>query len=159
MNSRPDDEAPRIVVGVDGSGHSRRALKWAMREAAVRHVPLTVITAHEISVGYWGSAVVYPEDHAVAEHARRAVQLELGESRPESVTVQVVSGTPAHELLSTARDADMIVVGSRGAGRFAQLVMGSVSTQVSRHAHCPVAVIPPVLAWPGNGRPGGGQVT
>ena len=93
MNSRPDDEAPRIVVGVDGSGHSRRALKWAMREAAVRHVPLTVITAHEISVGYWGSAVVYPEDHAVAEHARRAVQLELGESRPESVTVQVVSGT------------------------------------------------------------------
>jgi nucleotide-binding universal stress UspA family protein len=80
--------------------HSRRALEWAMREAAVRQVPLTVITAHEISVGYWGSTVVYPEDHAVAEHARRAVQLEvgkvldeLGESRPESVTVQVVSGT------------------------------------------------------------------
>jgi nucleotide-binding universal stress UspA family protein len=149
MNSRPDDEAPRIVVGVDGSGHSRRALEWAMREAAVRHVPLTVITAHEISAGYWGSAVVYPEDHAVAEHARRAVQLEvdkvldeLGQSRPESVTVQVVSGTPAHELLSTARDADMIVVGSRGAGGFARLVMGSVSTQVSHRAHCPVAVIP-----------------
>ena len=137
-----------IIVGVDGSGHSRRALEWAMKEAAVRRVPLTVITVHEISVGYWGSGVVYPEDHAVAEHARRAVQLEvekvldsLGESRP-SVTVQALSGTPAHELLSAARDADMIVVGSRGTGGFARLLMGSVSTQVSHHAHCPVVVIP-----------------
>ena len=138
-----------IIVGVDGSGHSRRALEWAMKEAAVRRVPLTVISVHEISVGYWGSAVVYPEDHAVAEHARRAVQLEvekvlgeLGESRPGSVTVHVVGGTPAHELLIAARDADMIVVGSRGAGGFARLLMGSVSTQVSHHAHCPVVIIP-----------------
>ncbi len=137
-----------IIVGVDGSGHSRRALEWAMKEAAVRRVPLTVITVHEISVGYWGSGVSYPEDHAVAEHARRAVQLEvekvldsLGESRP-SVTVQALSGTPAHELLTAAKDADMIVVGSRGTGGFARLLMGSVSTQVSHHAHCPVVVIP-----------------
>lgn len=139
-----------IIVGVDGSGHSRRALEWAMKEAAVRHMPLTVITVHEISVGYWGSAVVYPEDHAVAEHARRAVQLDvekaldsLGESRPESVTVQALSGTPAHELLTAAQGADMIVVGSRGTGGFARLLMGSVSTQVSHHAHCPVVIIPP----------------
>ncbi len=47
-----------IVVGIDGSGHSRRALEWAMREANIRRVPLTVITVHEISVGYWGSGVV-----------------------------------------------------------------------------------------------------
>jgi nucleotide-binding universal stress UspA family protein len=112
-----------IVVGIDGSGHSRRALEWGMKEAAVRRLPLTVITVHEISVGYWGGGVSYPEDHARAEHARRAAQLEvekvldkLGESRPGSVTVQAVSGTPAHELLSAARDADMIVVGSRGTG-------------------------------------------
>ena len=61
-----------IIVGVDGSGHSRRALEWAMKEAVVRRLPLTVIAVHEISVGYWGSGVVYPADHAVAEHARRA---------------------------------------------------------------------------------------
>ena len=121
-----------------------------MKEAAVRRVPLAVITVHEISVGYWGSGVTYPEDHAVAEHARRAVQLEvekvlceLGESRPGSVTVQTLSGTPAHELLSAAQNADMIVVGSRGAGGFTRLLMGSVSTQVSHHAHCPVVIIPP----------------
>ena len=56
---------------------------------------------------------------------------------------EVVSGTPAHELLSAAKDADLIVVGSRGAGGFTRLLMGSVSTQVSHHAHCPVVVIPP----------------
>jgi nucleotide-binding universal stress UspA family protein len=139
-----------IVVGIDGSVHSRRALEWAMREAALRRVPLTVITVHEISVGYRGGGVVDPQDHAVAEHARRNAQLEvekaldeLGEARPESVTVRSLSGTPAHELLDAGRDADMIVVGSRGAGGFARLLMGSVSTQVSQHAHCPVVVVPP----------------
>jgi len=138
-----------IVVGIDGSGHSRRALEWALREAAIRRVPLTVITVHETYAGYRGGGVIYPGDHAAAERARRAGQLEvekaleeLGGSRPESVTVQARSGTPAHELLSAARDADMIVVGSRGAGGFAWLLMGSVSTQVSHHAHCPVVIIP-----------------
>jgi nucleotide-binding universal stress UspA family protein len=122
-----------------------------MKEAAIRRVPLTVITAHEIGGGYWGSSVTYPEDHAVAEHARQTAHIEVDkvlgdlseEARPESVTVQSVSGTPAEELISAARDADMIVVGSRGAGGFAYLLMGSVSTQVAQHAHCPVTVIPP----------------
>lgn len=50
---------------------------------------------------------------------------------------------PAHELLSAAKDADMIVVGSRGTGGFTRLLMGSVSTQVSHHAHGPVVIIPP----------------
>jgi nucleotide-binding universal stress UspA family protein len=141
----------RIVVGIDGSGHSRRALEWAIKEAAVRRVPLTVITVHEIAVGYWGSGVAYPEDHAVAEHARQAAQTEVdkvlaevGESRPESVTVESVSGTPPEELIRASRDADMVVVGSRGAGGFARLLMGSVSNQVAHHAHCPVVVIPAV---------------
>ncbi len=141
---------PGIVVGIDGSDHSGRASEWAMKEAVIRGVPLTAITAHEISVGYWGSAVTYPEDHAMAEHARQAAQIEvdkvLGElseaARPESVTVQSVSGTPAEVLISAARDADMIVVGSRGASGFTRLLMGSVSTQVAQHARCPVTVIP-----------------
>ncbi len=139
-----------IVVGIDGSAHSRRAVEWAMREAAIHRVPLTVITVHEISVGYWGSGVAYPEDHAVAAHARQAAQTEvdkvladLGEPRPESVTVQSVSGTPAEAILDAAKDADMIVVGSRGAGGFTYLLMGSVSTRVAHRAHCPVVVIPP----------------
>ena len=64
------------------------------------------------------------------------------ESRPPSVTVRAVTGLPAEELLNAAADADMIVVGSRGAGGFKRLLLGSVSTQVTHHAHCPVVVIP-----------------
>jgi nucleotide-binding universal stress UspA family protein len=67
---------------------------------------------------------------------------QLGESRPESVTVQSVSGTPTEELLRAARDADMIMVGSRGAGGFTYPLLGSVSSRVAHRAHCPVVVIP-----------------
>ncbi len=144
------DQMSGIVAGIDGSTHSRLALEWAMGEAAIRRVPLTVITVHEISVGYWGSGVAYPEDHAVAEHARQAAQTEvdkvladLGGPRPEFVTVQSLSGTPADAILGAAKDADMIVVGSRGAGGFTFLLMGSVSTRVAHRAHCPVVIIPP----------------
>lgn len=137
-----------IVAGVDGSGHSQRALEWAAREAAIRQVPLTVVTVHPFMLGYWGSAVNYPEEHALAEHARRLAQEQADkvlaglQNRPPSVTIQSVSGVPAEELLDAAKDADMLVVGSRGAGGFKRLLLGSVSTQVAHHAHCPVVVIP-----------------
>jgi nucleotide-binding universal stress UspA family protein len=121
-----------------------------MKEAAIRRVPLKVITVHEIGVGYWGSAIAYPGDHPVAEHALQTARTEVDkvldelseQERPGSVTVQAVSGIPAEELINAASDADMLVVGSRGAGGFARLLMGSVSSQVAHHAHCPVVVIP-----------------
>lgn len=140
---------PGIVVGIDGSGHSERALEWATREAALRQVPLTVVTVHPPVVAYLGSALDHPEDQAVSERVRKAAReqtdkvldrLEAG--APPQVTVDAVSGSPAEELLSAAQDADLLVVGSRGAGGFARLVMGSVSSQVSHHARCPVVVIP-----------------
>lgn len=140
---------PGVIVGIDGSDHSRKALEWAMNEAAIRHVPLTVIIAHQIAVGYWGSAVSYPEDHALSEHARKAAQeatdkavAQLGESRPASISVRSISGSPAEELVSASADADLLVVGSRGSGGFGRLVMGSVSSQVAHHAHCPVVIVP-----------------
>jgi len=138
-----------IVVGVDGSGHSERALEWATREAALRRVPLTVITVHQPVVGYLGSTVSYSEDHALSGQVRKAAREQtdkvldrLGENTPPQVTVDAVAGSPAEELLGAAENADLLVVGSRGAGGFARLVMGSVSSQVAHHAHCPVVVIP-----------------
>jgi len=140
---------PGILVGIDGSDHSQRALEWAMKEAAIRHAPLTVLTVHQAVRGYLSGAAVYPDDTALTQKAREAVQAEtdkvlagLGESRPESVTVRAVHGFPAEELIEASRDADMVVVGERGAGGFARLVMGSVTTQVAHHAHCPVVIIP-----------------
>jgi len=63
-----------IIVGVDGSGHSQRALEWAMHEAAVRHVPLTVLTVHEAVRGYYSEMAVYPDDPARTEEARAAAR-------------------------------------------------------------------------------------
>ncbi len=138
-----------IVVGVDGSGHSIRALEWAVKEAVVRHAPLTVITVHPDIVSYFGGAVDNGEARAIAERVRKELLVEvnnslatLGES-PESVNVQDITGTAAAELVNASRDADLLVVGSRGAGGFGRLMMGAVSSQVAQHAHCPVVVIPP----------------
>jgi nucleotide-binding universal stress UspA family protein len=143
---------PGIIVGIDGSGHSQRALQWAMKEARIRNVPLTVLTVHQVVIGCWGSVVVFLEDyaHALAESTHRAAQREvdaalagLGESCPESVRIEAVSGVPAEELIEASRAADLLVLGSLGAGGFARLLMGSTASQVAHHAHCPIAIIPP----------------
>lgn len=141
---------PGIIVGVDGSGHSRRALDWAIHEAAIRHTPLTVLTVQQVMRSFWAGPMLYAEDTELAEHARKLTQDEtdevLGEladdARPPEVTVLGVPGFPAEEILAVAKDADMIVLGSRGAGGFKKLLMGSVASQVTHHAHIPVVVIP-----------------
>jgi nucleotide-binding universal stress UspA family protein len=139
-----------IVVGVDGSGHSQRALERAMKEAAIRHVPLTVLTVNEAIRGYYGHMVTYSDDPDRTEEARKAAQAETDEvlaglegPHPESVTVKAVHGFPVEELINAGKDADMIVLGSRGTGGFTRLMMGSVSSQVAQHAHCPVLIVPP----------------
>jgi len=139
-----------IIVGVEGSGHSRRALDWAIHEAAIRHAPLTVLTVHQVMRTFWAGSMIYPEDTELAENARKMAQDETDEAlgklaedaRPPEVTVLGVPGFPAEAILAVAKDADMIVVGSRGAGGFAGLLMGSVASQVTHHAHCPVVIIP-----------------
>jgi len=142
---------PGIVVGVDGSRYSRRALIWAMRQAAQQRVPLTILAVRPDPVRpatgiYWGLRA-YPEDSHNPEVARKAIEEmveqarnEIGGAAPE-VTVNVVTGDPAEELINASRDADLVVVGSRGSGGFASLLMGSVSGKVTHHAACPVVVI------------------
>ena len=139
-----------IIVGVDGSGHSQRALEWAMREAAIRQVPLTVLTVNEAVRGYYSGMAIFPDDTARTEEARQLAQAEtdkvlagLDEPRPASVTVKAVHGFPVEELINAGEGADMIVVGSRGAGGFTRLMMGSVAGQVAQHAHCPILIVPP----------------
>jgi nucleotide-binding universal stress UspA family protein len=139
-----------IIVGVDGSDHSRRALDWAIREAVKHHLPLTVMSIHPPPARpatsiYWG-VHSYPENSFDPELARMAVQQfvdkvagEIGEA-PE-ITVSIGTGDAAEELVKAGQDAEMLVVGSRGGGGFARLLMGSVSSQVVHHASCPVVVI------------------
>lgn len=141
---------PGIVVGMDGSAHSQRALEWAMKEAAIRQVPLTAMTVHQMIKGYSGNLFEYPHDPNLAEKARQLIQADvdrardrLGAAQPETVNVRAISGSVVEELVNAGRDADMLVVGSRGAGGFTRMLLGSVSSLVIQHATCPVVIIPP----------------
>jgi nucleotide-binding universal stress UspA family protein len=139
-----------IVVGVDGSDHSHRALIWALRQAAAQHAPLTVVAvrpepARPATGIYWG-VHSYPEDSHNPDVARKAIgqiveqaRSEISETAPQ-VTVNVVTGDPAQELISASHDADLVVVGSRGSGGLAWL-LGSVGSKVAHHAACPVVII------------------
>jgi len=140
---------PGIIVGVDGSGHSRRALEWAMKEAAVRHVPLTVLTVHPSIVGYFGGVVTTPQDVEQTEQVQVAVRTEadkvltaLEGPHPESVKIRAVHGFPVEELINASKEADLVVLGSRGVGGFTRMMLGSTAGQVVQHAHCPVTIVP-----------------
>ena len=142
---------PGIIVGVDGSDHSRLALGWAMREAAQHHVPLTVMTVRPVPVRpatriFW-AVPDFPEDSHDPELARKAVQEfvdkvanEIGETVPE-VTVSVATGirpknSSRPRVTPTCSSWDPAAAGLR------QAPDGSVSSQVTHHAACPVVVVP-----------------
>lgn len=132
---------PGIIVGVDGSEHSRWALQWAMNRAVARHAPLTVL-----SVCY-PKAITYPEDDLDQERAALKVQALVDKAATNlpgpapPVTLRVIPGSPAAELIAAGRDADLLVVGLRGSGGFGQLGPGSVSSQVAYDASCPVVIV------------------
>jgi len=139
-----------IVAGVDGSPHSQIVLDWALNEAALRRVPLTVLAVWPIASTGWGfTGVPSSADEADRERTERATHelvdkalSKRGDEPGRSVTVVAVAGLASDELVKASADADLLVVGSRGAGGFSTLVMGSVSSQVTHYAHCPVVVVP-----------------
>ena len=140
---------PGIIVGVDGSEISRRALDWAVREAGLRGTALTVLAVHQVATNHWtGTAELYPADQPITETMRRAAEeavqkavSQAGEPAPASVTVRAVSGLPAQELLGASSDADLVVVGTNSGGGLSQMLLGSVTNKVVNHAACPVVVI------------------
>lgn len=140
---------PGIIVGTDGSSHSQEAVEWGMREAAMRQAPVTVVIVFQADVGYWGGKPSYPEGDELARKARAAAQeqtdkalSQLGVTPPPAVEVRAIHGIPAAELMKASREADMLVVAARGSGGFARLLLGSVATQLSHHARCPLVIVP-----------------
>jgi nucleotide-binding universal stress UspA family protein len=133
-----------MVIGVDGSDSSLAALRYGVDLA--RRLGLSVrATAvwHHPSFLYGG---YYPElDWTPEEDAAKVLQMAtdevLGDDVPEWYTTQARQGRAAEVLIEESRDAEMIVVGSRGHGGFAGLLLGSVSSAVAEHAHCPVLVV------------------
>jgi nucleotide-binding universal stress UspA family protein len=139
-----------IVVGVDGSEGSLEALRWAADEARLRGAKLVAV--HAWSAPYApampgiGEPAALPVDRTVvqqaADEALEASLREAGVPR-EGIELEraVVEDSPAYALLDQAKDADLLVVGSRGHGRIAGALLGSISQQVAQHAPCPVVIV------------------
>jgi nucleotide-binding universal stress UspA family protein len=138
-----------IVVGIDGSEAARHALARAADEAALRGARLTIICAWQIPPTVFDPGFAPVLDQATLDAFRKNAEKLVNEAVAEVERAQpsvpcdgeVLEGQPAEVLLERANDASLIVVGNRGRGGFASLLLGSVSQQVVQHAPCPVLVI------------------
>jgi nucleotide-binding universal stress UspA family protein len=144
-----------IVVGVDGSAGSRAALRWAASEAQLRGSTLQAVYVYEHSPSwqmYGYSAEIaaipvsaMPDDEHSRELAQSMVDHLVGELGDLDIEIEAIAHEdrrPAHALVERSRHAELLVIGSRGRGGFAGLVLGSVSQQCVQHASCPVVVMP-----------------
>ena len=140
-----------IVVGVDGSSGGAAALEYAIEEAVCKQARLVVVSAHALpplvvagaaaEMGYLESSRSEALEHAEAVAA--AAVKRVKERQPGlECEARSIAGQPAKAILEAAKDAALIIVGSRGRGGFSGLLLGSVSHQVVQHAHCPVVVVP-----------------
>ncbi len=140
----------RIVVGVDGSEGSKSALRWAMTQAALTGATLEAIASWQDPAmnGYafgWAPAGYEGQDWATMTEkflAEAVADVSDGLDKPATVTTRVVMGHPAQVLADAGRGAQLLVVGTRGHGTFAGVLLGSVSQHCVQHAACPVVVVP-----------------
>ncbi|MEU1960620.1 universal stress protein [Nocardia sp. NPDC019304] len=139
---------PPLVVAVDGSATSYHAAAWAAADAALHRARLHIVTSVPVRPGYGPGATLTEADvewlrkdgeRVLTEAARVARTTAAGEALTISTELTVAPIIP--DLIDRSRSARMLVVGSRGLGAFRRELLGSVSTAMTRHAHCPVAVV------------------
>lgn len=165
-----DDRRPVVVVGIDGSEGSSKALAWAAQEARLRGAVLRVVHAWHFprfsEAGYLQattrdetSGISHADEPAYQDFRSEVISKSGGEPGEAEASVasqiaavlgqspdvplerEVKQGRAVQVILEAAEDADLVVVGSRGRDGFAGLLLGSVSSQVTHHAHCPVTVV------------------
>jgi len=136
-----------IVAGVDGSDAAQEALRVAVQEARLRGARLRVVTAWQMPTMAYGAVVFSPDiDPADFQDSAGAALAEAlaalgGQAAGVEIERVMRMGQPAQVLIEEARGAAMLVVGSRGHGGFAGLLLGSVSHQCAMHAACPVVIV------------------
>lgn len=132
-----------IVAGVDGSEGGQRALRWALREAASRGGTVRAVTAWTYDPDEAVVAGYAEQKHQDAEAIlSTAISQALNDNPRVTVAAEVVTDQPAHGLVTAARDADLLVLGSHGHGRVFHEIVGSVTGECIRAAVCPVVVVP-----------------
>jgi nucleotide-binding universal stress UspA family protein len=131
----------RIVVGVDGSQHGNAALVWAVEEAKVHKGEITAVFAWQMPfIGIPGAFDRDEMEKLSKTFVEEAVHFVIPDE-PIPITKLVAQGDVSASLIEAAKDADLLVLGSRGRGGFAGLKLGSVSQECVQHAACPVVII------------------
>ncbi|HUB71801.1 MAG TPA: universal stress protein [Acidimicrobiales bacterium] len=134
----------KVVVGVDGSEASLAALDWAMRQAELTGSGVEAVTAWRWPSSFGGPLPLIPDYNPEAE-ATKTVVAAIAKVRPAhpaiEVRVHVAQGGPAQVLVDASKGAELLVVGNRGFGELAGMLLGSVSEYCVTHAHCPVLVL------------------
>ena len=136
----------KVVVGVDGSDSSKAALAWGIRQARLTGSSLQAVMTWEYPMTY-GWAVPLPEGMDMAAEGAAELDRVIRETVEQDpgpaieITKSVIQGHPAPVLIHEAQDAALLVVGSRGHGEFAGMLLGSVSEHLSAHAPCPVLIV------------------
>ena len=147
MTQAEQDDAPRIIVGVDGSESSKDALRWALRYSDLTGTRVTAVTTWQYPTTDYGLTGVPPESELWRPDLDAARSLDatltdvLGDDRPVALGTLTAEGNAARVLIELSAGAALLVVGSRGHGGFAGLLLGSVSSACAHHAQCPVLVM------------------
>ena len=140
----PQSGFGRIVVGVDGSSHSEEALRWALDQARLTGQPVEAVISWSIPVSFGEGAGPFMGIDWKGEVTRtleQSVANVVDAPGADRVSQRAVEGHPAKVLVDAAADAALLVVGSRGRGGFAGMLLGSVSQHVVARAACPVVVV------------------
>ena len=143
-----------VVVGADGSASSQAAVRWAAREATMRDLPLTIVHSNRVaeiaaSVLMWPAGQVPQEVLELQEEDARKIIADAASAAHESaggeggleVDSEIFLGGPVPTLVDLSKEAQLVAVGSRGRTGLNSALLGSVSSGLIHHAHCPVAVI------------------
>ncbi|ALU39351.1 universal stress protein UspA [Kocuria flava] len=141
--TEPERPGERVVVGLDGSESSKEALREGLRLAQALDLPLEAVMCWEDPLLFESYRVVDPEEFRVASEQllERTLAEVLGPERPARLTSRLLRGRPAEQLIECSEGARMLVVGSRGRGGVAGMLLGSVGSALVSHARCPVLVV------------------
>jgi nucleotide-binding universal stress UspA family protein len=139
-----------IVVGVDGSPEAQLAIEWAAHEAVLHGIPLTLAqilpeaqawTWYEVSVSSELAQIAEQRGREILSQATKVAEQAIADAGPLTINEHIAEGNAVSALTDLSKDAEMIVSGSRGIGKVGRALLGSVSSGLLHHAHCPVAVI------------------
>lgn len=134
----------QIVVGVDGSDSSKNALRWAAKLAPSLGATIHAVVAWEYPIVFGlegGAPGTWKPEETAKDILNNTLDLVFGKERPAGLKASISQGHATFVLLDASKDAEMLIVGSRGLGGFSGLLLGSVSSTCAEHAKCPVLVV------------------